>query len=58
MTVYKKVVQTPPKFVEKLSSTKVNFGETVNLVVKAEGNPTPNLTWLKVNKASSLLTFI
>ena len=46
--VHQKTVATAPDFVEKLSSVRVDWGENVNLSVKAVGNPTPDLTWLKV----------
>ena len=48
MTVRKRIVYSQPKFLEKLGSVKVNLGENVSLSVKAAGNPTPDLTWLKV----------
>jgi hypothetical protein len=48
LTVHQRAVLTPPRFVEKLSSSKVDSGENLTLSVKAVGNPVPNLTWLKV----------
>ena len=50
LTVNKRAVMSPPRFVEKLSSCKVDQGESITLSVKAIGNPLPNLTWLKVTK--------
>ena len=56
LIVHKRTVHSPPNFLEKLSSVRVDWGENISLSVKAVGNPTPDLTWLKVKL--TLYTYI
>ena len=47
LTVRPRERQEPPRFVEKLTTLKTEEGEGVSFGVRAVGDPTPNLTWLK-----------
>ena len=43
----------PPKFIEELSSTlTINDGDRLELKVKVEGDPEPQITWLKNEQVS------
>lgn len=40
----------PPKFTKKLSDLTINDGEKLELKVKVEGDPEPQITWSKGDK--------
>lgn len=40
----------PPEFVRKLKDLTVNDGEQLELSVKVEGDPEPQITWTKGGK--------
>lgn len=42
----------PPEFTKKLNDLTINDGEQLELAVKVDGDPEPQITWLKNGKVS------
>lgn len=42
----------PPEFTKKLNDLTINDGEQLELTVKVDGDPEPQITWLKNGKVS------
>jgi len=45
----------PPQFTQKLRNLTVNDGEQLELMVKVDGDPEPQITWNKDGKVNVLL---
>lgn len=42
----------PPQFTKKLSDLTIGDGEQLELSVKVDGDPEPQITWLKNGKVN------
>jgi len=45
----------PPQFTQKLRNLTINDGEQLELMVKVDGDPEPQITWNKDGKVNALL---
>lgn len=45
----------PPKFTQKLKNLTINDGEQLELTVKVDGDPEPQITWSKDGKVNVYL---
>jgi len=45
----------PPQFTQKLRNLTINDGEQLELMVKVDGDPEPQITWNKDGKVNILL---